>query len=77
MMAVRGGVSEVTAGSVSPLPGQRTIDPSARKAANSSSANAGAGRREDPGASARQWINFDGQQLNRLARRGTYVNILV
>jgi hypothetical protein len=60
-----------------PTPAQRIIDPSSRQAGSSSSANAGAGRREDPKGSNRQWIDIDGQQFSKSARRGTYLNILV
>jgi hypothetical protein len=80
-MADQGSVSKLAASavtpSITPTSAQRNLDASARQAATSSSANAGAGRREDPKSGSRQWVDIDGQQFNKSARRGTYVNILV
>lgn len=76
-MADQGSVAKLAASTIMPTPAQRSIDPSSRQAGSSSSANAGAGRREDPKSGNRQWVDIDGQQFSKSARRGTYLNILV
>ena len=69
-MADQGSVTKLIGTNVAP---QRSVDQSpARRAATP-----GAGRREVPDNASRQWIDIDGKQFNRMARRGTYLNILV
>jgi hypothetical protein len=70
LMADQGSVTKLIGTNVAP---QRSVDQSATRRA----ATPGAGRREVPDQSSRQWINIDGKQLNRMAPRGTYLNILV
>ena len=72
-MADQGSVSKVGTGQVVPLGNRTPAAPTAGRAVSTP----GAGRREVPDQSSRQWVNIDGQQLNKSAPRGTYLNILV
>jgi hypothetical protein len=73
-MADQGSVSKLAGSGIAPLPKQRSLDPQTQPRRV---ATPGAGRREVPDAASRQWVNIDGKQLNRMAPRGTYVNLLV
>jgi hypothetical protein len=71
-------------GSVGRVQGQSPLAPSARAAdvtpgrlLGTGTAGQGAGRREVTHAQGRQSVELDGKAMNRTARRGTYLNIVV
>jgi len=71
-MADQGSVSKLTSGAIAPQRSTDLTTTTPRRAGTP-----GAGRREVPDNSSRQWVNIDGKQFNRSAPRGTYLNIVV